>query len=60
MSGLAKGRVGTNDHVPALLLLPLDLRQELGVPSLGTVHVPCAQLHRQAVAVPISERSCGG
>jgi hypothetical protein len=48
----------THDHVLALALLPLDLRQEHFLPLLGAVDAARPQLRRQTVASRLNSMSC--
>jgi len=52
---LAEGGVGTNNNVPALLLLPFDLRQEHSFPVFSAVDVPRPQPDCQTVVLPIEQ-----
>src|SRR5207302_5367579 len=51
-----EGGIGADDHVLALLLLPLDLRQKHLIPVRGAVNVARSQLGCQAVALPIEQQ----
>jgi hypothetical protein len=50
---LGEGGVGTKHHIPALLLLPLDLRQQQFLETLGAVQVAGPELRRQTVTFAI-------
>src|ERR1700680_3041172 len=50
---LGKGRVTTEDHLLAPLLLPLDLWQQPFLPAVGAVDIAGPELGGQAVAFTI-------